>query len=519
MSNSNYSVWNSNLNYALTSSSSSNFVTIFGNSSDSRWNSDSFTSTFYMWRKQQRTYNSNPVNGWTGFTNFDPTFTTQDYTHYSSLALTLQLKPTKSPNNYAIWDSNNTDITSTVKGHTINGSVYPTIKLKWDYPYNEMAAGLINGYRLRIYSDSSYTTLFKEFDIVTIGFINVTKELNTAQDLPIGIMCYAEITPYYKDNAGTYRYGSVSFRDVIGQTLLKPDPVVINYPVNNTTWHNRQFRVLLTLPDYPSLQGDSGVFEDLEVNINGTAYTFADYPQIYSTDTISYNKRVIVNPSLLSSFTTQDTYVIKARVTKLKADNIWSDWSNVVTLNRQDLTPIEAGGEDYPLIYGELNEILGESDSYTGPGDTNINIYNELNVVVGESDPYSGGTSTADIVTGGIILASHFKTIRNYSVRLYNVYPIVSLDSDNIEAVRGEIILHSNYLGMYRTIKNIQSSVNTWATFDNNRQDVKFNETINLLDNPNQPIRGEIITADRDLRPGSGRNYLLALYDCMNLLK
>lgn len=522
-----------------TYSLSSNYATIFGNSSDASWDAEFIDRNFVVTRTQSnKVYNRNPSTGYdtrsavggidvwdyaagTAKPRVDPAYTTTNTsTKTTNFPLRLQLKPTKvmSDNDFYVWDTNNNNIKAYIQANGINTSQYPNITLQWTYPYNEIAAGLISGYLLQFYTDAACTQLNTSIDYSTNNYNNVTYTINTQSVLVLGIDNYVKITPYYK-YGNNYYYSNNPLIEYLGFAIAKPDAPVINFPITGTTWHNRQFRILATLPNYLTIQGDSGAFEDIQVSINNIIYSFTSNPEIFSTSTIAYNKKIIINPSLISTFTNEASYTIKLRVTKMSSIGLWSDWSNEVILYREDLAPIEAGGEDYPLIYDELNQILGESDSYSSPGDTNINIYNELNGIVGESDPYTGGTTQGDIVVGRIILASHFNTIRDYSIRLYNVYPIVNLDSDNIAAVIGEKILHSNYLGMYRTILNIQSSVNSWATFDNNRQSVKFNETIDLLDNPNQPIRGEIITADRDLRPGSGRDYLLALYDCMNLLK
>ena len=464
----------------------------------------------------------------------------------STKSITLQLKPTKTPSGFKLLNTSDQDITSTIQGELINKNTYSTVKLKWDYPYTDIGAGVISGYRIQIYTDSSYSTQFgSTIDYDTTTYSNVKYSLNVKTQCKSLVMNYVKITPYYKDGNNTKRLDS----NYLTATLFAPygniSTPVIDYPVHNTTWHNNSFRILFQLPEDEDYTDNTYRYRDIELTINAqtairnsqsqiTGYTddiyvktFTNLPTIFSTATLSHEKKIVINPSIINGFPYADRYKIKIRVAKTVEDQaIWSSYSSEVILNLESLRSIEAGGEDYPSIYEDLNTILDESDSFTGIGDTNINIYNELNTILDESDDYEGSTE-GTIVIGGIILASHYNTIRDYSERLRQVYsPLATEDSNNTRVSIGDIINHSKYLKIYDTIKRIQSAVNNYAVFDNNRQNVKFNRTIDLLDNDNIPISGEIITADRDLRPEQpdptnylGRDYLLQLYDSMNLLK
>lgn len=445
-------------------------------------------------------------------------------------SITLQLQPTKTPNSFKILNANGQDITSTVQNKLILKTDYPTIKLQWSYPYTDFGAGVISGYRIQIFTDSSYTQQFgSNIDVDTTAYNNVQYTLDVITKLKSLVMNYVKITPYYKDGNNTKRLGTNALTAVLFAPYGAISKPVIDYPINNMSWHNKNFRVLFTLPeddDYDSSQASTYRYPDIDVKIlqktnDSSMLThcyYQAYPEAYSTSTLSYRKAIVVNPSLMGNISNYNQYELQVRVAKtVNGELVWSEYSNKVTLNRVELEPLESGGEDYIEIYNELNEILGTSDSYTSPGDTNINIYNELNSILSESDSYSGG-GTGVITIGGIIRAAHYNTIRDYSLQLHAVYPITALNQDNVSVSVGNKILHDYYQGIYNTILKIQREVNNYATFDNNRNNVKFNQTINLLSGQDAAISGEIITADRDLRPGSGRDYLLLLYDSMSLL-
>lgn len=448
--------------------------------------------------------------------------------------ITLQLQPNNSFDGFKICNSSGTDITSTIQNQLVNKNDYSSVILKWSYDTTAIASGVVSGYKVGLYSNAACTDLIKD-----LGSVDTNQyTLNVKDNCRSLILNYVKITPYYKYNNNIYEGTSPLKKALFTPYGIIKKPV-IKYPVNETIWHNRNFRVLFTLPedeDYDSSQADTYRYADINIYITGVSslisqpydYKFSEYPFMFSSSTLSHQKAMVVNPSLttesgnlsLGGLGNFQKYKIKIKVAKtILNKTVWSEWSDEITVNRSELTPLEAGGEDYLAIYQELNEILNESDSYSGTGDTNINIYNELNTILEESDPYSGG-GQGDITVGGIIRASHYNTIRDYSERLRSVYnPLATEDTTNTQVQIEDIIDHTKYLKIYNTIKRIQTSVNNYATFDEDRQDVKFNQTISLLDEPDdQPIRDEIITAERDLRPGSGRDYLLLLYDSMSLL-
>ena len=125
-----------------------------------------------------------------------------------------------------------------------------------------------------------------------------------------------------------------------------------------------------------------------------------------------------------------------------------------------------------------------------------------------------------NLIVDQIIEIAHYRTVRNYSVRLYDVYfkDRKNLPSYNIDKNQYDLIITENYQSIYDTILNIKNKVNNYATFDSNRNDVKFNQTINDLDGNNKVIKGEIITANKISNNPKGRNYMNILIADMNKL-
>ena len=125
-----------------------------------------------------------------------------------------------------------------------------------------------------------------------------------------------------------------------------------------------------------------------------------------------------------------------------------------------------------------------------------------------------------NLIVDQIIEIAHYRTVRNYSVRLYDVYFINrnNLPINNIDKKQYDIIITENYQSIYDTILDIKNKVNNYATFDSNRSNIKFNQTINDLDGDNKVTKGEIITANKISNNPKGRNYMNILIADMNKL-
>ena len=399
------------------------------------------------------------------------------YTDTESQSFKVQYQPTKMPTNGSVINS----------GKTIIIQDTPTTTVSWSYPHTAGAAGVVNGYIVRVYSDSNYSTKVGSDKIVSVstagrsGYI----VLNNKTDLKRGRLNYATITPYYTKPNGS---GRIEGTQKLGVTLVKPvsriDTPVISYPTNGAQWHNKYFRVLLQLPadddlsaiksDY-NLSSDSAYkYADIELTVKAGSQTLT-YSHIdsntsgaFSTTNMYHRRKIAINPSYLSSLPNVSEYTISIRVKKKYYDLSESQsWSKTATIKIQNIA------------------------------------VNRQTFVAGQTE----------------ITAAQYSYVRNASVRLNTAYPFKVLDSRNVAQNRGDQIDTTEYAGIYQTILNIQNGVNTYCTYDNTN--IKLNQTIN--DFTLNPPKVELITASDietdEIQPSkSGRNYKNLLVDDMNKL-
>lgn len=393
----------------------------------------------------------------------------------------VQYQPTKSPTGGNVTNSSGTS----VKGNTIIVQDIPTINIDWSYPNSGTARGVVNGYIVRVYSDSNYSTQVGSDYIINVSSwgASATKSLNTKTQLKRGVMNYAKIIPFYTKPDGTGRIEATDTNTLKIQ-LVKPisklDPPTIEYPINNSEWHNKYFRVLLQMPyddDIQSLINDNTIqrtsdyrYSDIQIKITPSSGSAITYSTTNSTiwskaiGNITHNSKIAVCPGLISAFPNASSYQIQMRVKKayynLTEAQSWSDWTSAITIKNTAIT--------------------------------------NLSLSVGQE-----------------ILATHYKTVRNASVRLYNTYPIQSGGlNGNIDQNRGDQIDYSEYQAIYNTILAIKNGVNGYCTYDNT--DVSFARAINDL--TTNPPKQEFITAEKTPSSIAGRNYKNILIDDMNKL-
>ena len=197
-------------------------------------------------------------------------------------------------------------------------------------------------------------------------------------------MNYLSVRAYYLNPKGEKMYGPIlqqQFVLPIGK-LKKP---VISYPVNNSQWHNKNFRILFELPeddDYDVLDSyinnDTYTYKEIIVTINNTEYKYSTNQNIFSINKMGYKYKVCVNPSIISSFINTNVYNITVKVQKNYFKDIWSETSNTTILNK---LPVNR-----------------------------LNLQKDM-----------------------LILADHYKYVQKASIRLYNTYPINKLPVDNID--------------------------------------------------------------------------------------
>ena len=321
-----------------------------------------------------------------------------------------------------------------------------------------------------MYNDSSMSSSSLVYSTTTANTSIILQSKNI-KHMTRGILNYIKITPYCinPNTQKTLNYGpqfSQQFVLPIGKIRV-PD---LKYPINNTIWHNKNFRILVQLPtDDDSdvlksyIDNNTYTYKDIELIINNITYKYSTHSYMFSVEQLQgYQLKIGINPSLIANFPDTNKYEIKLRVQKNYFVNIWSEYTSTVTLYIE------------PIIQQNLPK-----DSY--------------------------------------IFIKHYQYIQTNSVRLYNVYPIIDLNKENVEQKQYDTILAKRFQGIYDTILGIQSSVNSWAKYDSSRSAVKFNQTINLLNNKIK--RSVIILEDSGTNTiPTVDNYFNSLVYCMNQL-
>lgn len=354
-------------------------------------------------------------------------------------------------------------------GSIVITSEVPKINVSWSYT-NSVDRGILDGYLFEVYSDSSMNTrVYYTYTKKT------TIELTTRNvaHMNRGTLNYIKITPYHirPDTNKTKAYGPVFSQQFVLPVSVLSTPV-ISYPISNTSWHNKNFRILFQLPQDGDndvlesiISNDTYEYQDIEVVINDISYKYSQYPNIFSIIKLGYMYKICVNPSLIDTFPFTYTYRMKVRVQKKYFVNLWSEYSKEVTLN----------------------------------------IFNIVRPTMNQNQ---------------FVMASHFNTVQSYSQKLHKVYPINDYPNDNQSVVKNDFIHAYRYQAIYDTLKTIQNGVNNWARFDDSRNKVKFNDTIIAMSgSTNKAQSEEIITAEKTKKPQiNGRNYLTILLDCMDQL-
>lgn len=387
------------------------------------------------------------------------------YVDTDSQDFTVQYQPVKLPTNGSVSNS----------GQIVIIQDTPDTTVSWAYPHSVGAAGVVSGYIVRVFEDSSYSTQFGSDIIVTNAYVT----LNNKTELKRGVLNYATITPYYNKPDGS---GKIEGTQSLKVTLVKPISRIntpqISYPTNGAQWHNKHFRVLLQLPTDDDLSAIKSAYNltndtdykyaDIELKVVAGTQTFtysinSDTTKgAFSANDMYYQRKIAINPSYLSNFPNTSEYTISIRVKK-KYYNLPENlsWSNTATIKISNIA------------------------------------VNRQTFIAGQTE----------------ITSAQYSYVRNASVRLNKAYPFKSLDSRNIAQNKGDQIDTSEYAGIYQTIKDIQNGVNGYCTYDNTN--IKLNQTID--DFTINPPKVELITADDNVSD-IGRNYKNLLVDDMNKL-
>lgn len=339
------------------------------------------------------------------------------YSESSFTTAKVLYTPTKPVTNLIFKKNSSTGATIPV-GSTIDKAEVTNIYNSWSAPTGN-DRGVISGYRVVIESASGEINTY---------FTSSTNILIPVSDLTACQSHTITVTPYYLES-GRYYYGPALSSDYV-LPMSRINTPSITYPANNSSWLNPGYRILTTLPtdpDFSSLPSDvqkGYKYMDIELNINGTSILWSDYPEVFSLDVLSYNSKIIMNPTLSKLYPNSGTkWTIKYRVRKNYGDTdssiAWSNWSSTITVN------------------------------YTA---------RTFNVEVGDK-----------------ILASHYNGLVTTINRMRTAYPVFTMSSTNVTAGVTKI-QRGDYTKTYNDIRSIVNYVNSFGDFDSDRQNVKFPE-------------------------------------------
>lgn len=394
---------------------------------------------------------------------------------YQTLNFIIQYQPVKAL----------TDINVENQGRAVRIREVPTTTITWKYPHNAGAAGVVSGYIIGVYTDVDCTQQFGQDIVYATEPLqqNMTYTLDNETQLKRGVMNYIKIQPYYIKPDGTGKILGTNDTIYTGE-LVKPymglATPVIEYPINNSNWHNQRFRLLFKLPEdgdwdvYTTEQQDNYQYSNIQIKVNDVLFEYTNvythssnaHPEIFSSDLQNYMENMASHPALASSF--EDGNMFDCMIRVQQANYIF--------------TPEEM----------EDDTVLTWSDWAT------VRVYNTYML----NSPHQ---------VGDLILADHFKTLRNNALRLRGCYPFQPIDSRNIDQNRGDQIDRSEYQGVYQTIRDIYEGVNSYCTYD--RAPVKFNQGF-----PDFTAITEIITANTegtDRYGSTGKNYKRVLIGIM----
>ena len=384
--------------------------------------------------------------------------------------------------NSVTYHMNSTSGSLINKGQVItNTTTLNSIYVNWKYDSTLSKAGYVQGYRIRLYNyqNNLVRTYYK-----TNKYIEIPKE-----DIPRLNMTYIDITPYFgndTNNTSNYWYYNGTIRKIqfirLVTELEKPQ---ITYPVQNSIWINKDFRVCFKLPTDPDkgYETETYHYENIELKVNkivyrlttsnGTTSGSVDGSTIFSclSNNLTYQRPVVIYPNLLGNVPSTDTYTIQVRVKKkygtTSREFRWSPWSDIRTFT-----------VDFPLY---------------------------------------------EVKKDDLIMATHYNDAFDTVDNVRNTYGVSWTDKPLRVVAKSTIIKAEQY--SYNTIMkkivDTKNRVNTYAnaTFDTNRNNIKFDYTNELPETFNERV-GEFITADKNEgNEYNGRNYIKFIYDRCKLLK
>lgn len=368
------------------------------------------------------------------------------------------------------------------KGQVItNTTTLNSIYINWNYDTTLPEAGYVQGYRVRLY-DYAGNQVEGAVYYTTTKYVEIPKDI-----IPRLNMTYIDITPYFgnnTNNTSNYWYYNGTIEKIqfirLVTELEKPQ---ITYPIQNSIWINKDFRVCFKLPVDPDkgCETETYHYENIELKVNkivyrltmsnGTSSGSVDGSTIFSclSNNLTYQRPVVIYPNLLGNVPNTDTYTIQVRVKKkygtTSTEFRWSPWSDTRTFT----------------VY----------------------------------------LPTYEVQQYDLIMATHYNDAFDTVDNVRNTYGVSWTDKPLRAVAKSTIIKAEQY--SYNTIMkklvHTKNQVNNYATFDTNRDNIKFDYTNELPETFNEKV-GEFITADKNEgNEYNGRNYIKFIYDRCKLLK
>lgn len=396
----------------------------------------------------------------------------------ASNTFTVYYRPRTGISSASFRKNNSSGTTVSGNNYVIDDSSLTHVYISWSYDTNSANAGYTQGYRIRLYNSAgnvvkTYYTTSKSYSI-------------PKADIPRIQQTYIDITPYYANdstNTSSYWYyngtiSKINFVRIVGN-IGTP---TITYPINNSEWINNKFRICFTLPEDADYGTQSGtyLYDNIEVMINSnytirmtdstgqtSSGTLVKNTACFSTGLsgLTYQRKMIVCPGLISGFPNTSSYTIKIRVRKKYGsgtNNNWSNWSNSITVKKTD-----------------------------------ISIPN-----------YSGQ----------FVQASHYNYMKTTINRMRNTYNLSwSSAPENATAASTKITYNRySYNNVLYVLNDIKTRVNSFGTFD--QASVKFDSGNSLP--TSFTVKSEYITdKETETEPLAGANYLITILNRCNLLK
>lgn len=402
-----------------------------------------------------------------------------------------------------MYYKNNASGTNYVHGSTVvNDNTLSGIYVKWKSTTSDAKsygttkkddAGQVDGYRIELrekYVNGTYSGVYKTY-YVSAGNATIPKG-----DIRKLVMQQIRITPYYNHSSTEkWYYNSPVWEDFIILRSPLNNPV-ISYPKNNTTWHNRDLRILFQLPIDPDKNEEESTYKynNVEVEVTNQVGTkfyvcmrdtvgrtsggtinnacFSIRNTSDSTNNLTYRRKIVCAPSVASNYPFNGATTLKYRVRvqsrwiPTSDAPMWSAWSTQITVRIQTIS-------------------------------------------------FSPNV-------GDYIMASHYNTMITKAKTAYDVYPGFTWNKPINVTAKSTIIKADQYLVPFASPVGIKNFVNSGygATFDTGYEKAKFDSTGKIVNFNPVTARYEYITALTDPRPNpAGRDYIKMVYDWLNYLK